>query len=302
MSTRTPHAAEAVEAERQQALLATLWPAHGPHGDTPSALAALAVHLDPTAAVPATRGLQAYRATAGAVAERALGAAFPVLRALIGDDDFAAFARAYWLAQPPVRGDLARLGDGLADFIADDPRLRDAPYLADVARLEAAVARAESAADDGDVPADGLASLQRLADTDPSRLALVLAPGTTLLRSAWPVASLWLAHGADSLREAGAPLVPDERALAEAGRRLAAREAEHALVWRVGWRVRVTRVDAGVPEAAFLSALVDRRDLATALDRAAAVGDFPFDAWLARALADGVLRGAIPLPPSGAPP
>jgi hypothetical protein len=286
------------EAARQQALVAALWPAPAALA-TEAAQQALAAHLDAQAAVPAARGVLAYRNNGGAVAERALGAAFPVLRALIGED-FASFARAFWFTCPPARGDLAELGDALPAFVERDRQLQDVSYLADVARLERVVARAESAADDL-VPRDaGLASLQRLADTDPSRLRLRLAPGAAVVRSRWPVASIWRAHEAPGPRAADAPLAADAARLARVRAMLAAGEGECAFAWRAGWRVQVTIADAAT--AAFLEALVAGSDLAAALDRADAVGEFTFDAWLAQALANGALRGAEPVAPPGDPP
>ena len=46
------------------------------------------------------RGLQAYQAHAGALAERALIAAFPTVAELVGAESFAALARACWQAWP----------------------------------------------------------------------------------------------------------------------------------------------------------------------------------------------------------
>jgi hypothetical protein len=295
----TPLPARDAEAARQQALVAALWPAAGELavGDAQRALAG---HLDAAAAVPASRGVLAYRNNGGAAAERALGATFPVLRALIGADDFASFARAFWFTCPPQRGDLAELGDALPAFVENDPQLHDVPYLADVARLERAVARAEGAADD-EVPRDaGLGSLQRLADTDPSALRLRFAPGAAVLRSRWPVGSLWLAHDTSGPRDADATPAVDAAALADAQAMLAAGEGECALAWRDGWRVQVACVDTAT--AAFLEAAAAGADLATALDRADAAGEFRFDAWLIQALASGLLRGAAPVTPPGDPP
>lgn len=289
MST-APHAAEAA---RQQALLAALWPAQGPHADAAAALAALVPHLDPAAGVSASRGLQAYRVTGQAVAERALGAAFPVLRALVGDEAFAGLSRAYWLAHPPERGDLAFLGESLPAFVQADPQLADAPYLGDVARLELAIAHADGAADASLDPA----SLGLLAGTDPDALHLVLAPGAALRRSAWPAASLWRAHDAEAARTSTDPVPADEDAMAAVRERFAAGEGESAFTWRAGWRVHVRTVDDA--EAAFLAAVLDGRSLSFALDAAEAAGAFAFDAWLARALADGFLLGASAQAPPG---
>ena len=58
-------------------------------------------------------GLAAYRANAGALAERALAAAVPTVAQLLGDESFAGFARAFWTAHPPTEfriGHHARAG------------------------------------------------------------------------------------------------------------------------------------------------------------------------------------------------
>jgi hypothetical protein len=93
------------------------------------------------------RGLQAYRANAGALAERALAAAYPDRAQLLGDESFAGMARAYWHHHAPVLGDVARWGAELPAFIAAAEQLAEEPYLADVARLDWAVHMAQSAAD-----------------------------------------------------------------------------------------------------------------------------------------------------------
>ncbi|MBA4175071.1 MAG: hypothetical protein C0505_00690 [Leptothrix sp. (in: Bacteria)] len=95
------------------------------------------------------RGLAAYRANAGALAERALAAAYPTLQQLLGADSLAGLARHFWHRHPPQAGDIARGGADLADFIAAAPALADEPYLADLARLEWAVHCAATAADAG---------------------------------------------------------------------------------------------------------------------------------------------------------
>ena len=139
------------EAQRQQALLRVLW------RDAPAQ--ALSGWMRTPQQVP--DGLSAYRANAGAHAERALAAAYPTLQLLLGDESFAALARAHWQADPPLRGDLAQWGAGLPAFIADDAQLASEPYLADMARLDWAVHQAEQAADAQDVQ-----GLPLLADVD----------------------------------------------------------------------------------------------------------------------------------------
>ena len=251
------------ERERQQALLRTLWCDEAGAG------------LHDWLATPPERferGLQAYTANAGAAAERALGAAFPTVAPLLGEVSFAALARAFWQARPPLRGDLAQWGAELPAFIADSEQLADEPYLADVARLDWAVHQAESAAD---APAEPQ-GLERLADTDPSALRLQLRSGSALLASAFPVVTI---------RDAHRRIEPDRfepvRAALTAGR------GEAAWVWRQGWRVAVQALAPA--DAAFNAALLAGLSLGAALDASAA--DFDFGAWLAAAVRQGWLAG-----------
>ncbi|MDZ7855669.1 DNA-binding domain-containing protein [Sphaerotilus sp.] len=219
------------------------------------------------------RGLAVYTANAAVNAERALGARYPTVQAMLGAETFGPMARAFWRQSPPGRGDLAQWGDTLPAFLAEAEQLADLPYLADVARLDDAVAQAEGAEE---VEAE-LSTLMRLGDTEPDRLVLRPAPGLALVASAHPVVTVWRAH-----HDPQQTAQPDPFADARAA--LAARRAETALVWRQGWTVRVAEVDAQT--AAFLRlAFGQARPLAAALG----VPGFDVERWLAPAVADGLL-------------
>ena len=232
-----------------------------------------------------TRGLQAYRANAGALAERVLAAAFPTLVQLLGADASTGLARAYWHAEPPRRGDMAQWGDGLPAFIAADAQLAAEPYLADVARLDWAVHLAE-AADDA-APPSGLALLTR---NDPAGLWLQWAPGTALLSSPHPIATVWWAHQAQAEPGDGSERFAPVRAAFAAG------VGEHALVSREGgWRGQVRAVPAA--EAGFMQALLAGHSLGSALSNTAA--DFDFEAWLMDHLSHGRIAAvSIRVPPA----
>lgn len=236
---------------------------------------AIAGWTRPLARAGAARGLAAYAANAGAHAAQALAARYPTVQALLGEDTFAQVAARHWQEAPPSCGDLARWGDRLPAWLADDGRLADLPYLAEVARLDDAVAQAEAAADAEPRPD----TLMRLADTDPQRLVLRAAPGLALLDGRHPAGSIWRAHHDPAVRDR-------PEAFAEARVALAEGRGEAAIVWRQGWAVRVAVVAPA--EAAFIRpALVESRPLAEALARA---GDpFDFAAWLAPAVADGLV-------------
>ncbi len=210
------------------------------------------------------RGLAAYRANAGALAERALAAAFPTLQQLLGEESFASLARVFWQRQPPSSGDMACWGAELAAFIAADHTLASEPYLGDVARLEWAVHQAEQAAD-GAPPV----GLELLSTHDPAELWLRLAPGSALVDSPHPVASIWHAHRSTA---------EDRYATVRAA--FAAGTGEVALVTRQGWRAEVRVLPA--PEATYTAALLSGHALARALKEAGA--GFDFQAWFIAAL------------------
>lgn len=220
------------------------------------------------------RGLKAYQMNARALAERVLQSAYPVLAQLLGDESFAALARAFWHASPPVKGDLAQWGGVLADFVHASEQLADEPYLPDVARVEwamhASAGRADRAADP--------ATFQWLMTGDPERLRLVLAPGCQVVCSLWPVVSIITAHLADSPVFDGV------------SRKLNDRTAEDAVVWRMGHQPRVREALSG--EAGLLAALRIGGSLDTALQSAPGLD---FNAWLPLAVQTGLLLAVEPI-------
>ena len=223
------------------------------------------------------RGLAAYRSNGHAMAERSLQGAYPVIAAMLGEDSFALLSRDLWHQHPPRCGDLAQWGDALPDFLRASEQLADVPYLCDVARAEWALHRAASATDaEPDLP-----SFARLGSEDPQGLALTLSPGTAVVASPYPVASLVNAHRLET------------PSLDDAARRLRAGDAEHALVWRQGLRPRLALIPPAA--AALVQALLDGADLPAALDAAGAADDpaepFDFSAWLTAAVTDGLVTG-----------
>ncbi len=219
-------------------------------------------------------GLGAYRANAHAHAERALLDAYPVAAALVGEAAFASLARALWHHHPPTRGDLGEWGGALPAFIAAQAGLAGLPYLPDTARLEWALHLASRGRD----ATNDAASFARLETEPPERLRAVLAPGTTVVRSPWPVLSLLDAH------------LHGEPDFATVAQRLAGRMAECVRVWRQGGSVRLTRL--GDTQARFEAALVSGHTLGQALDAA------PIDAlaWLTDAVRTGLCTGLAPAP------
>ena len=255
--------ARAAESRRQQALLAAL-AVRGP---------ATAELVLCESAARALQGLGAYRVNASAIAERALGAVFPQVVTMIGTEDFEHLAREFWLAQPPERGDLGEWGDSFPAWLETHSAFTTWPYLGDAARLDLALHCCERAAD-AEVDA---ASLALLSEAEPTQLRLQLMPGTTLIESRWPIATIHAAHhgaedGFDAVRDA-----------------LARDLGECVLVARQGWRAVVHRID-GAATARWTACLLAGADLNTALTQAG--DDFDFSAWLGLALQQKWLKGA----------
>ena len=264
----------ATEQARQQALLSALRAA------TLTGLPVAAVALRGRAPQPPAdrhAGLQAYRANAQAIAERALAAAYPVLERLVGAETMATLARDLWRDHPPTRGDLAWFGAELAAHLAATTELADVPYLTDVARLEWAVHRAHAVAD----PRDGAPDLQALASEDPDALGMRFVDGSACIASPWPVLTIWRAH------QVPADVEPD---LGPAREALAAGQGEAAWVWRRGHRIDVAALTPA--ECAFNQDMLAGHALGPALASVSARHpEFSFEHWLLRALREGWLAG-----------
>jgi hypothetical protein len=226
-------------------------------------------------ALRAEIGLRSYRANAVIAAGRALADSFPTLQALLGEESFAALARAFWRDQPPQRGDLACYGAELADFVAADAQLTAVPYLADCARVDWALHRIELAADAPALPV----GLDLLGEVDPGRLRVSLQSGLVVIASAWPVVRIHDAHRR-SVADAGQAGEGDFDRFGDVRQALASGEAQTALVWRDSWRGRVDAIDSG--ERQLMQSLAAGESLGSALS--AAGEGFAFEAWLIAAV------------------
>src|SRR5579872_2355891 len=133
--------------------------------------------------------LQIYRNTFVSGAVRALSLSFPAVVRLTGDEFFSACAEQFVAASPPVSGCLDDYGAGFAEFVAGFEPLSALPYVADVAKLEWAVASALHAADMPVLDAAGFAA----APIAPERLILKPHPSLSLVRTQYPADAIWRA-------------------------------------------------------------------------------------------------------------
>lgn len=211
-----------------------------------------------------------YRGNSVANVTAALRLAFPVCTQIAGDEYFDALARRYRDVEPSRHGDLTFHGAGFARFLDSFEPVRALPFLPDVARLEWAVHEASMAAD---VDAAGSALFAGV-DADALADARVrTVPGFAVLSSAYPVADIWLAHTGDGI------------ALEEVD----LRQAQCAVVWREGWRVRV----AGLEPAGYALwvALLEGATLGEAWGTARALDEaFDLGAAIGLALTRGCLH------------
>jgi hypothetical protein len=217
-----------------------------------------------------------HRGNVQANARKALGNAYPVCAALVGDTFFDGLAFDYAVRTPSRSGDLNEYGGAFAAFLAGfAPVAAQVPYLPDVAALEWSVHRAHYAADAVAFDASRLADLA--AELYPG-LRFALNPACALHASRWPIADIWNAHGigADAVAAVDAAGGP-----------------QFALVLRPAYRVDVAPLTAA--EHAFLEAASGGAPLADALARAHAVQpDFALDVPLARWVAAAVVVDLAP--------
>ena len=137
------------------------------------------------------RRVGVYRNNHHEIYRKALSASFPVVERLVGEACFAGLAREYAREHPSRSGDLQRYGQNYPTFLEHtygDTRFR---YLPDVASLEWAV---EEVHLDRDEPPLALSELSRFNKDDYGNLVFTVRRAVRLLRSRFPVFSIWRAN------------------------------------------------------------------------------------------------------------
>jgi len=197
---------------------------------------------------------------------------YPATMRIVGEEFFAAMAKVFVTMQPPRSPILMFYGDELPDFIATFPPASELPYLADVARIEAARTRAYHAADAA--PIDPQA-LQAVSPEALGTLVLALHPSIEIVRSVDPVVTIW------AMNSDNAELTPIEDW-----------RGEDALIARPYLDVGVRTLPAG--GAAFLVALAAGQPLASAAEMALADNEsFDLAANLAGLIGSGLIVGIM---------
>jgi hypothetical protein len=223
------------------------------------------------AAVPARRfGVYRNNVVSGLV--KALKSRFPVVEKIVGEEFFAAMARVFVMAQPPRSPLLAAYGDDFPAFVAAFEPARELPYLADVARLEAARTRAYHAADATPLGPGHFATLDSEALGE---IRIEIHPSAEIVRSPFPIVTIWAMNSGEQ------ELAPIENW-----------RGEDALVARPFLEVQVRALPQG--GAAFLLTLASGRPLGQAAEAALADDpDFDLAGNLAGLIGSGLVRDIV---------
>ncbi len=220
---------------------------------------------------PAGRRFDVYRNNVAVGLTEALRQSFPALRKLVGEEFFTAMAQEHLRTHPPASPMMMFYGEAMPGFLERFAPVAHLPYLADVARLELALRRSYHAADAAPVGGTVLQALP------PDRLmasGVMLAPALRLVRSRWPVQTIWAAN----LR--GGP--PPELA-----------QPEDVLITRPDFDPEPAVLPAGA--ASFVQALLGGATFGAAYD---AAGTFDLTTTLGLLLAGGAIVGIVEGQPS----
>jgi hypothetical protein len=137
---------------------------------------------------PAGKRFDVYRNNVAVSLTDALETAFPVVRKLLGAENFRSIAGVHLRAHPPRTPLMMFYGADMPGFLESFSPVQKWGYLPDVARLELALRHAYHAADTE--PLDP----ERLQTLPPERLMAArvrIAPAASVIRSRWPVHAIW---------------------------------------------------------------------------------------------------------------
>ncbi|MFW8593458.1 putative DNA-binding domain-containing protein [Cribrihabitans neustonicus] len=216
---------------------------------------------------PAGRRFDVYRNNVTVSLIEALHSAFPVIAKLLGKENMDGIARLYVRAHPPASPLMMFYGAEFPAFLEAMPQVAHLGYLGDVARLELALRRAYHAVDADPILPETLGAL---APEELMAAAMAFAPAVQVLRSRWPVFSIWRYNTED-----GAPKPQPGGA--------------DVLITRAEFDPAPAQLPPG--GAACVEALMAGKSLGAALDRGAAADAPGFDlgATLALLLQGGAI-------------
>ena len=194
--------------------------------------------------IPAPISIQVYQNNARETYRKALGASYPVVERLVGEDCFRGLAQKYMREYPSTSGDLRDFGAAMPGFLLGLYGDSEFAYLPDVARLERAVEEVQLNREGEPFDQDALSCL------DPERYADVRferSASARLICSPYPILSIWKTNqpGQDADVDLGSG-------------------AEHVVVRRQAGNVELNLIDASASSLA--THLDDAKTLAEAVE------------------------------------
>lgn len=229
-----------------------------------------------TAPVAVDIGLGAHAGGYPTRLQEALADTYEAVARWIGEPAFAGLARRYAAAHPSTSYNLNDFGSHLARFLRRDPLGATYPFLPDLASLEWKVLLAFHA---GSGTEPGTPDLAGASVDDLARVTLAMPPGVALLRSQWPVATLWRDKSRDAPGRLSSTVHPPTGG------------AENVAIFRAGLVVRVRRLEND--EFRALRAAARGESLAAVLEAAFDRGTAPerIAAWPAQWRKQGIVTG-----------
>ena len=228
-------------------------------------------------------GLAVYQRNLRGNFAKVLALEFPVVQKLVGGDYFQSLAWQFQQVEPSRSGNLHGIGATFASFLRGRFGGGNLGYLGDVADVEWAVEQSLIAAD-ADAAFDLNAFAAAPADQH-ERLRFELHPALRLVRSRYPIVTLWHSHMPDSDGAVAAHREDFRLDLSSGG--------ENACVLRSAADVSVTALSDA--EAGWLDAITQRATLGDALEsameRAPSGAAFDLGALLSRGVRDGWFIG-----------
>lgn len=226
-------------------------------------------------------GLAIYRANLRATATNALKITFPTVAQLIGDELLAYATELLLRRYPPQHGDWAVWGEHLPNVLANLEALEAYPFVAQSAALDyhchQLVRQADAAPEHN--------SFSLFESQEPNDLTLVLAPGTLLLASEYPIAAIRSAHTLASAEQRNLAI---KQAFQDES------ERHYLVCFRDGVEVRVETLSR--EEYQFTQAL-QHMSLGAALDKMNNT-PFVFQNWLIKSIQISLLHSVQLITPS----
>lgn len=144
------------------------------------------------------RRLQIYHNNVYTSLTEALMSVYPVVERLTGNEFFTFMAHNYIASYPSVSGNLHDFGSHFADFVASVDAVKELVYLPDVARLEWAYHWVFHAASSCCLD---VIRLGQISEDQYDHLVFELNPASRLVRSEYPVFSIWKANQQEQGKE-----------------------------------------------------------------------------------------------------